>query len=82
MDPKISSKDKLKKVEDILGTLGLTKVQDTLVGLSSGKLRGISGKIMKLFVCTLLVIKIKGYFQRRYKSICIKTQSMTVSTPK
>ena len=55
MDPKISPKDKLKKVEDILGTLGLTKVQDTLVGLPSGKLRGISGDIIKFFV-TLLAI--------------------------
>ncbi|KAL5269519.1 hypothetical protein ACHWQZ_G003118 [Mnemiopsis leidyi] len=43
MDQNISPKQKQKKVEDILGTLGLTKVQDTLVGLPSGKRRGISG---------------------------------------
>ena len=48
MDQNISPKQKQKKVEDILGTLGLTKVQDTLVGLPSGKRRGISGKDLSL----------------------------------
>lgn len=43
MDPKISAEEKLKKVEDILVILGLTKAQDTLVGFPTGKLRGISG---------------------------------------
>jgi len=45
MDPKISAEEKLKKVEDILVILGLTKTQDTLVGFPTGKLRGISGKL-------------------------------------
>jgi hypothetical protein len=49
MDPKISAEKKLKKVEDILVMLGLTKVEDTLVGLPAGKLRGISGKTAHYF---------------------------------
>lgn len=55
MDKDISKKKRKERVEDVIRELGLTKCQNTLIGIQ-GRIKGISGGEMKrlAFACEIL----------------------------